>query len=298
MDTSRPHSARSRGLSWARSIWLGNVLANGAVAAALADLVVSPLPPRVAGPCMRRSSSSPRHRRARQRQGRCARREARRRDGGVEVGSTRGFCGCRRICASTGPTSLRRGAERRGLGRALILAVFALMGWSPRLLRAVRSSDPHATFRAPLAITVVSVSLLYIAIQAGCAGNSGARAGAFAGAAVGCDGTSHPFMRLLMLACGALSMFGWLSSDILGSPRIAFAFARDGCCQASSGGFTGAITRPTSPSSSTPRSRSDSRWPGSFAELAVLSAPDRNRALHRRLPGCLGTRASRCRACG
>ncbi len=31
-----------------------------------------------------------------------------------------------------------------------------------------------------------------------------------------------------MLAGAALSMFGWISSDILGSPRMVFAFARDG----------------------------------------------------------------------
>jgi len=37
-----------------------------------------------------------------------------------------------------------------------------------------------------------------------------------------------PALRLLMLAGAALSMFGCISSDILGSPRILFAFARDG----------------------------------------------------------------------
>ena len=30
-----------------------------------------------------------------------------------------------------------------------------------------------------------------------------------------------------MLAGAAVSMFGWISSDLLGSPRMLFAFARD-----------------------------------------------------------------------
>src|SRR4030081_89870 len=38
----------------------------------------------------------------------------------------------------------------------------------------------------------------------------------------------HPALRSVMLAGTALSMFGCLGSDILGSPRQLFAFARDG----------------------------------------------------------------------
>jgi len=36
-------------------------------------------------------------------------------------------------------------------------------------------------------------------------------------------------LRLVMLGSAAPSMFGWISSDILGTPRQLFAFARDGC---------------------------------------------------------------------
>jgi len=35
-------------------------------------------------------------------------------------------------------------------------------------------------------------------------------------------------LRALMLAGAALSMFGWVGSDILGTPRQLFAFGRDG----------------------------------------------------------------------
>jgi APA family basic amino acid/polyamine antiporter len=38
----------------------------------------------------------------------------------------------------------------------------------------------------------------------------------------------HPLLRALMLAGTAFSMLGWISSDILGSPRQLFALGRDG----------------------------------------------------------------------
>jgi amino acid transporter len=41
-------------------------------------------------------------------------------------------------------------------------------------------------------------------------------------------GEISPALRWLMLAGAAVSMFGFLSSDILGTPRVLFAFARDG----------------------------------------------------------------------
>jgi len=41
-------------------------------------------------------------------------------------------------------------------------------------------------------------------------------------------GRIHPALRAVMLAGTALSMFGYLGSDILGSPRQLFALARDG----------------------------------------------------------------------
>jgi amino acid transporter len=37
-----------------------------------------------------------------------------------------------------------------------------------------------------------------------------------------------PSLRVLMLVGAAVSMFGWIGSDILGSPRIMFALSRDG----------------------------------------------------------------------
>ena len=41
-------------------------------------------------------------------------------------------------------------------------------------------------------------------------------------------GRLSPVLRALLLLGAVLSMFGWLTSDLVGSPRILFAFGRDG----------------------------------------------------------------------
>ena len=38
----------------------------------------------------------------------------------------------------------------------------------------------------------------------------------------------HPALRALMLVGTAVSMFGFIAADLLGTPRVLFAFARDG----------------------------------------------------------------------
>ena len=37
-----------------------------------------------------------------------------------------------------------------------------------------------------------------------------------------------PALRVMMVVAAGLSMFGWIGSDLLGTPRLVFAFARDG----------------------------------------------------------------------
>ncbi len=72
------------------------------------------------------------------------------------------------------------------------------------------------------------VLVLYVAIQlvAGhLLGDGLARSAAPLADAAG--RVAGPF-RALLVAGAALSMLGWIGSDILGAPRILFAFARDG----------------------------------------------------------------------
>ena len=67
-----------------------------------------------------------------------------------------------------------------------------------------------------------------------------------------------PVLRLLMLAGAALSMFGWMSSDILASPRILFSSARDGFCRELLDACITVVTRHTSRSYATRGSPSSS----------------------------------------
>jgi amino acid transporter len=77
-------------------------------------------------------------------------------------------------------------------------------------------------------ISLVFIALLYVAIQLiaqGILGDSLAHSRVPLADAMA---RISPLLRALMLVGAAVSMFGWLGSDILCSPRILFALARDG----------------------------------------------------------------------
>jgi basic amino acid/polyamine antiporter, APA family len=115
-----------------------------------------------------------------------------------------------------------------GLGRALILALFLFTGMEAALCASGEVTNPARTIPRALVIAILSVTLLYVVIQFIAQGILGpALALSTVPLADAMDRIS-PALRLLMLAGATLSMFGCIGSDILGSPRILFAFARDG----------------------------------------------------------------------
>lgn len=210
-------------------LWVGDVLASGAVAAALADAAASVLPPswRTAvypavivaaiGGIVAVNIS-----------------------GGVTRGT--GLVGLMTIL-KLAPLVVFvlvgawwiRGANfapvegvTRGMGRALILALFALSGMETSLSISGEVKDPARAIPRALAIALGSALALYIAIQVtaqGILGNSLARSGA---PLVEAMARISPVLQILMLAGTALAMLGCLSSDLLSTPRVIFAFARDG----------------------------------------------------------------------
>jgi basic amino acid/polyamine antiporter, APA family len=115
-----------------------------------------------------------------------------------------------------------------GLGRAVILAVFSFVGMESSLSASGEVKQPSRTIPWALALALLSVAVIYILIQVVAQGIMGPSL-AHSNAPLA-DAMAHisPSLRALMLVGAALSMFGWLGSDILGSPRILFAFARDG----------------------------------------------------------------------
>jgi amino acid transporter len=118
--------------------------------------------------------------------------------------------------------------DAQGLGRALILAVFTLVGMETSLCASGEVVRPNRTIPRALAIAVFSVTILYVVIQLIAQGILGASLATSKAPLADAMAHIHPTLRAVMLAGTALSMFGWLGSDILGSPRQLFAFARDG----------------------------------------------------------------------
>ncbi len=82
-------------------------------------------------------------------------------------------------------------------------------------------------FGRALAITMLSTTILYVAIQLIAQGILGSSLATSKAPLADAMAHIHPALHAVMLAGTALSMFGWLGSDILGSPRQLFAFARE-----------------------------------------------------------------------
>jgi APA family basic amino acid/polyamine antiporter len=134
--------------------------------------------------------------------------------------------GCTRIDSVNFVLAVQPDTE--GLGRAAILALFSFIGMEAPLAASGEVAQPSRTIPRALAIAMVSVALIYVAIQIVAQGVLGASLAHSRAPLADAMGHISPLLRALMLAGAVVSMFGWISSDLLGSPRILFAFARDG----------------------------------------------------------------------
>jgi APA family basic amino acid/polyamine antiporter len=134
--------------------------------------------------------------------------------------------GCTRIDSANFAHVAQPGTE--GLGRAAILALFSFIGMEAPLAASGEVAQPTRTIPRALAIAMVSVALIYVAVQIIAQGILGASLAQSHAPLADAMGHISPLLRALMLAGAAVSMFGWISSDLLGSPRMLFAFARDG----------------------------------------------------------------------
>ena len=115
-----------------------------------------------------------------------------------------------------------------GLGRATILMIFALAGMEVPVCAGGEIRDPNRTVPRALAAALTLVVLLYVTVYLvaqGVLGSSLAASQAPLADALARVGRGG---RTLLLATGAISMFGYLGGDMLGSSRILFAFGRDG----------------------------------------------------------------------
>ncbi len=120
------------------------------------------------------------------------------------------------------------GAISADAGRAFILAMFALIGMEGSLCASGEVAEPARTIPRAIALALITVILLYLAIQVVAQGILGSSLATSASPLADAMGRISPVLRALMLAGAGLSMLGWMGSDILSSPRILFAFGRDG----------------------------------------------------------------------
>jgi amino acid transporter len=123
-----------------------------------------------------------------------------------------------------GTTAISSGS----VGRALLLTLFAFQGFETSLSAGGEIRDPTRTIPRAVLLALSGVALLYIAVQIVAQGILGPSLGQSSVPLADAMGRISPALRMMMLAGAALSMFGWLTSDLVGSPRILFAFGRDG----------------------------------------------------------------------
>src|SRR5450432_4074934 len=115
------------------------------------------------------------------------------------------------------------------LGQAVLLLIFAFAGIEVALVPSGEVKNPARTVPRAIYLALAITTLLYLLIQLVAQGILGAglanyRAAPLAEAAAHFLG--HPGRQLLLVGA-TISAFGYITSDILSSPRILFAFGRD-----------------------------------------------------------------------
>lgn len=159
-----------------------------------------------------------------------------------------------------------------GLGRAVILAMFAFMGMETALSASGEVMQPERTIPRALALGMSAVTLLYLGIQIVAQGILGPSLALSKAPLVDAMAEISPALRWLMLAGAAMSMVGFLSSDILGTPRVLFAFARDGLLPKALGRVHAGSHAPHVAIACYAAIAIVLALTGTFTELAVLSA--------------------------
>lgn len=163
-------------------------------------------------------------------------------------------------------------AASPAVGRAILLSLFTFMGMESALLVNGEVRQPNRTIPRGLLLALGGVTALYVLIQIVAQGILGGALARSTTPLADAMAAISPTLRLLLLVGAALSMLGWLGTDVLASPRILFAVARDGRLPA--------LLARLNPTTHTPNAAiviyasagAVLAATGTFAELAVLSA--------------------------
>jgi amino acid transporter len=120
------------------------------------------------------------------------------------------------------------------VGGTAIVLIFAFVGLEVALVPSGEVRDPARTVPRAVFSALAITTTLYLSIQLVAQGLLGPSMSTYAaaplaeaaGRVLGAGG------RMLVLLGGTISMFGYVSGDMLGSPRALYAFARDGALPA------------------------------------------------------------------
>jgi amino acid transporter len=160
----------------------------------------------------------------------------------------------------------------QGLGRAIILGFFTFTGMETALIASGEVERPGRTIPLALGIAMGAVTLLYLGIQVVAQGMLGAGLANSAAPLADAMARVHPGLQAVMLVAAAVSMFAWLGSDLLGTPRMLLAFARDGVLPRALGRVHPRTHAPYIAIICYTLIAAALVLTGTFAELAVLSA--------------------------
>lgn len=116
------------------------------------------------------------------------------------------------------------------VGQTVLLLVYAFAGIETALIPTGEVRQPSRTVPRAIFLALTVTTLLYLAIQVVAQGLLGSEMSAFRDAplAEAASRAMGPAGRTLMLVGAMISMTGYISGDMLGSPRTLFAFGRDG----------------------------------------------------------------------
>jgi basic amino acid/polyamine antiporter, APA family len=118
----------------------------------------------------------------------------------------------------------------KSLGDAVILLIFAFVGIEVALMPSGEVRNPTRTVPRSVYLALVITTTIYMLIQLVAQGTLGPDLANYKDAPLA--QTAAMFLgnigHKLLLAGAAISAFGFVTSDILSSPRIIFAFGRDG----------------------------------------------------------------------
>jgi amino acid transporter len=116
------------------------------------------------------------------------------------------------------------------LGDAVILLIFAFVGIEVALIPSGEVKNPARTVPRSAYLALVTTTVIYIMIQLVAQGTLGVDLANYPQAPLAESASTFlgNLGRTILLAGATISAFGFVTSDILSSPRMIFAFGRDG----------------------------------------------------------------------